>query len=125
MNKSLTAFIILLATLVSAHAIPPQMTPEAKVSGTVVDYERASGLVALKDAQGIDKKLRETLMHTERSKTKRWLESLDKNYMIVEIKKEDVKAIKKGETITITDYQYGVDLGFILVSYSSLKLGQK
>lgn len=33
-----------------------------------------------------------------------------------------MKAIKKNEKITIADYQYGVDSGFLIVSYSSIKV---
>lgn len=122
MHKVLTAFGISLVAVALAHAMPPQMSPKAKVAGTVVDYERASGLVALRDTQGVDAKQKESLMLTERSKTQRWLKSLDKSYLVIEIKKEDMKAIKKNEKITIADYQYGVDSGFLIVSYSSIKV---
>ena len=124
MKNTLIAFAILLAALVPAQAIPPQMTPKSKVSGTVVDYERASGLLALKDAQGVDTKLKKALMLTERTKTQQWLKNLDDSYLVIEIKKEDMKGIRKRVNITITDYQYGVDSGFLIVSYSSLKVDQ-
>lgn len=124
MNKALIAFAVLLTALGSAHAVPPQMTPKAKVIGTVVDFERTSGLVVLKDAQGVDTKLKDALILTERSKTQKWLKSLDQSYLVIEINKEDMKTIKKRGKITITDYQYGTDEGFLIVSYSSLKLEQ-
>jgi hypothetical protein len=37
MHKALTAFGISLASVALAHAMPPQMSPKAKVAGTVVE----------------------------------------------------------------------------------------
>ena len=121
MFKALTAIITTLATATPLFAVPPTMSPKAAVSGTVVDYEKASGIVVLKDAKGVDTKLKEALIFVERPRTQRWLKSLDKGLVVVEIKKEDMKSIRKRQKISILDYQYGVDFNFVIVDYKKIQ----
>ena len=101
------------------------MSAKSEVSGVVVDFERATGIVVLKSHQGADPKLAEGIRKFARSRTERWLSTTNASHGLVMIRKDDTKGLRKGAKLTITGYQYGFEYGLgggVRVSYDKLEL---
>lgn len=122
--KTLLTFLTRLSLVVflsiCAEAIPSARTAKTEVTGTIVDYDRRSCVLMLKDFKGWDRKQTEYAPLVARSKTVKWLKSFDATHAAIFIKKDDIGKIKKGADVKIEGYSYFTDEWSIYAEYDKL-----
>ena len=113
-------FIISTILVSSIYAVPPTMSKPVTVSGEVIDYYKSEGLLVLKEATTHTVDSRVSWIGTK-GRVARWIANLDRKFVLLEIKKEDVTEIRKRKKITVTGYSWAThNPGFVLIDYKSI-----